>query len=176
MEPYCKLLQDIAKASDSITLPHHSDPPTGFFQSLAHGHFFNSYINFIAILCEPIIVALANIPFKCGTVIKAYMVATWMIAAILFMMLISIVWMLCRKKTPNILRRPDSIASVMLSLCGSHMLDDLAGMAMMRSREVDRIVRRGDSRYAMGNLVGLDGVEREAIDESLFIGHPDRYE
>lgn len=85
--------------------------------------------------------------------------------------------MLCRKKTPGMMRRPDTIASVMLSLCGSHMLGDFAGMATMNKHARDEIVTERDKRYAMGSLVGVDGVEREGVDESLFIGgHSDMVE
>ena len=56
------------------------------------------------------------------------------------------------------------------------MLSDLAGMTIMRSHKRYQIIKEGDTRYAMGSLVGVDGVEREGIDENLFIGHPDRYE
>lgn len=173
MEPYRQLLHGNAKASDSILLAPCSNPFTGVFHSLAHGHFFNSYISFIAILCEPLIVALANIPFKPGTAFKAYMVCTWMTAVILFMMLIGMIWLLSRRTTPGVMGRPDSIACVMLSLCGSHMLGDFAGMATMDKHQRDQMVIDRDRRYAMGCLVGVDGVEREGVDESLFIDHQD---
>ena len=87
MEPYRQLLHGEAKGVDSILLVPHSNPFTGLFHSLAHKHFFNAYISFVAILCEPLIVSLANIPFKPGEAWKAHTVANWMVVAMLSMML-----------------------------------------------------------------------------------------
>lgn len=174
MEPYRQLLHGDAKAVDSILLAPRSNPFTGFFHSLRHGHFFNSYISLVAILCEPLIVALANIPFKPGSNFLAYKVATSITVAVLFLMLIGIVWMLCRRRTPGMMRRPDTIASVLLALCGSHILGDFSGMAMMDGKTRDRTVNDWDKRYAMGRLIGVDGVEREGVDESMFVGVPQR--
>ncbi len=76
MKPYHQLLHGNAKASDSILLAPGSNPFTSSFRSLAHSHFFNAYISLVAILCEALIVALANVPFKLGTAFKAYIAAT----------------------------------------------------------------------------------------------------
>ena len=170
MEPYRQLLRANAKANDSILLAPNSNPFTGFFHSLSLGHFFNAYISLVAILCEPLIVALANIPFNPGTAYKTYVGATWVTVSVLLLMLIGIAWLLCRNKMPGMMRRPDTIAAVMLSLCGSHMLEDFAGMATMGRGERDRIVERRGRRYAMGCLLGVDGVKREGVDEDMFVG------
>ncbi len=74
------------------------------------------------------------------------------------------------------MRRPDTIAAVILSLCGSYIPGDFAGMATMGNHERDQIVTERDRRYAMGSMVGVDAMEREGVDEGLFIGHPDRFE
>ena len=49
------------------------------------------------------------------------------------------------------------------------MLDDFKGMALMARAQRDKEVRSWDKRYAMGSVIGVDGVEREGIDESLFV-------
>ena len=91
-------------------------------------------------------------------------------------MLVGIVWFLCRKKTPGMIRRPDTIASVLLSICGSHMLGDFGGMAQMDRRTRENMVKEWDKRFAMGRLVCVDGVEREGVDEDMFVGEaPTRY-
>lgn len=170
MEPYRQLLHGDAKASDSILLAPCSNPFTGFFHSISHAHFFNAYTSLVAILSEPLIVALANIPFKPGTAYKAYLVSTYISVAVLAMMLIGIIWFLSRKKTPGMVRRPDTIAAVVLSICGSHMLGDFRGMAQMDKRTRDGVVREWEKRYAIGRLVGEDAVEREGVDEDMFVG------
>lgn len=169
MEPFRQLLTSGAKAGDSILLAPHSNPFTGIFYSLRNGHFFNAYLSLVAILCEPLIVALADIPFKPGSVFTAYRVSTYISIGVLSMMLIGIMWMLCRKRTPVLIRKPDTIASILLYLCGSSMLEDFQGMSRMGRKERDAAVRSWDKNYAMGSVIGVDGVEREGIDESLFV-------
>jgi hypothetical protein len=173
MEPYRQLLHGEAKAADSVLLAPHSNPFTGVFHSLAHKHFFNAYISSVAILCEPLIVSLASIPFQHGEAWETYIVSNWLVVAILSMMLIGITWFLCRKKTPGLIRRPDTVASIMLYLCGSHMLKDFKGMARLKQKRRDELVEEWDKRYSMGRFIGMDAVEREGIDESCFVGDGD---
>ncbi|MCJ1346260.1 hypothetical protein MMC31_004475 [Peltigera leucophlebia] len=170
MEPYRQLLAGDVKASDSILLAPHTNPFTGIFYSVRNGHFFNAYVSLVAILCEPLIVALSNIPFKAGLAFIAYRVSTYISIGILSMMLLGILWMLVvRKRTPELVRRPDTIASILLFICGSAMLDDFKGMSQMDRNERDAMVKRWNKRYSMGNVIGLDTVEREGIDESIFV-------
>lgn len=169
MEPYRQLLTSGAKAGDSILLSPRSNPYTGIFYSFRNRHFFNTYLSLVAILCEPLIVALADIPFRAGSVFTAYRVSTYISIGVLSMMLIGIIWMLCRKRTPELIRRPDTVASVLLFLCGSSMLEDFKGMSQMSRKQRDAIVKSWDKNYAMGSVIGVDGVEREGIDESLFV-------
>ena len=75
------------------------------------------------------------------------------------------------------IRRPDTIAAVLLSLCGSHVLGEFRGMAQMDKRTRDGIVKEWEKRYAIGRSVSIDGVEREGVDEDMFVGQqePSRY-
>ena len=169
MEPFRRLLTGAVKASDSILLAPHSNPFSGFIYSLHKRHFFNAYVSFVAILCLPLIVALASIPFKAGLTFVAYRTSTYITICVLSLMLIGIVWLLCRGKTPDMVRRPDTIASVLLFICGSSMREDFKGMSLMRRAERDETVTGWEKTYAMGNVVGVDGVERQAVDESVFV-------
>lgn len=169
MEPYRRLLTGAVRASDSILLAPHSNPFTGLVYSLRNRHFFNAYISLVAILCLPLIVALASIPYKAALAWMAYRSSTYISIGILSMMLIGIVWHLCRGRTPDLVRRPDTIASVLLFICGSSMREDFKGMSLMRRRERDDVVTRWGKSFAMGNVVGVDGVERQAVDESVFV-------
>ena len=169
MEPYRQLLAGGAKASSSILLAPHTNPFTGIFYSLGQRHFFNSYISLVAILCEPLILALSYIPFKPGLAFTTYRVSTHLTIGVLSMILVGIIWMLCRKRMSDLVRRPDTVASVLLFLCGSSMLEDFKGMALMACMERDAIINRWDKRYAIGSVIGVDGTEREGIDESIFV-------
>lgn len=169
MEPYRRLLAGAVPASDSILLAPHSNPFSGVFYSLRNRHYFNAYISLVAILCLPLIVALASIPFKAGLTWMAYRASTYISIGILSMMLLGIIWLMCRSKTPDLVRRPDTMASILLFLCGSSMREEFKGMSLMRQKERDETVVSWEKRYAMGNVVGVDGVERQAVDESVFV-------
>ena len=49
-------------------------------------------------------------------------------------------------------------------------------MGQLDKRTRDNIVRDWDKRYSMGRLVGVDGVEREGVDENVFVGQVPRYQ
>lgn len=51
------------------------------------------------------------------------------------------------------------------------MLSDFQGMAKLQSKERNRIVAGWRKLYTLGSLLGVDGVEREGVDESLFVGN-----
>lgn len=78
--------------------------------------------------------------------------------------------MLCRKRTPGLsTNRPKNVAEVLVALCGSHMLEDFAGMSTLEQKERDAMVKGWRKGYSMGSLIGIDGVERDGIDEDPFI-------
>lgn len=163
-EPYRQLLHGNAQASDSILLSPQSNPFTDLFHSLQTSHYFNAYTSFVAILCEPLIVALANTQFKPGLAFVAYHSCTYITISVLNMLLIGIAWTLCRKKTPAF-RRPETLADMIIALCGSRMLADFKGISTLDTREGDPIIGSWGKRYAMGPVLGADGVERNGIDE-----------
>lgn len=49
-------------------------------------------------------------------------------------------------------------------------------MGQLDRRTRDGIVRDWDKRYSMGRVVGVDAVEREGVDESMFVGQVPRYQ
>jgi len=83
------------------------------------------------------------------------------------MMLVGITSMLCRKKT-RAFRRPETLADMMIALCGSRMLADFKGLSALDRRERDAVVGDWGKRFAMGSVVGVDGVERDGIDAQDF--------
>lgn len=90
--------------------------------------------------------------------------------AVLSLMLIGIGWMLCTKRVLGLNKsRPDNIAELLIALCGSQMLDDFAGLSRLGVRETDAIIKACGKEYSMGASIGVDGVERNGIDEDIFI-------
>jgi len=86
------------------------------------------------------------------------------------MMLLGCVCVLFSRRKSREARAPETLAGVLALLCGSHVLSDFQGMGRLGKEERDRTVRGWGKRYALGSLVGIDGVERENIDEAIFVG------
>ena len=182
-EPYRALLAHGARAEESILLSPHSNPFTGIFSSLKHKHWFNAYISLVAILCEPLIVALANIPYKPALAQIAYRTATYTIIGVLSLMLIGIVIFLIRSRQASRHShqwhkqrrrwRPETIAEMMLLLCGSNMLGDFRDLSELSGRERDATIRGWGKAYSLGDVVGGDGVMRWGVDEEMFVRRED---
>lgn len=85
-------------------------------------------------------------------------------------MLVGIVLILCKRRRREG-RAPETLAGVLVLLCGSQMLGDFQGMAKLESKERNRIVTGWRKSYGLGSLLGVDGVEREGVGESLFVGN-----
>lgn len=47
-------------------------------------------------------------------------------------------------------------------------------MTLMDRKERDAIINRWDKRYAIGSVIGVEGVEREGIDENLVVDELER--
>lgn len=171
LEPYRYLLQGNARAEDSILFRSHANPFAGLAASLAHRHAFPAFVSFLAILCEPLTIALTNIPFQAGTTFEAYNVCTYISVGILSLMVIGITWSFWRGPVTGLPREPDTIASVMLYLCASRMRENFEGMATLSGKERDDRVKKWRKNYRFGQVMGVDGVQRTGIDDSdLVIG------
>ena len=103
----------------------------------------------------------------------AHQACTYITIAILNLMLIGIVWMFLRRSTLRAMR-PDTLAGLLIFLCGSHVLDKFAGLSTFERKERDDIVNGWGKEYSMGPFIGVDGVEREGIDEATYVGNEKR--
>ncbi|KAI9806508.1 MAG: hypothetical protein M1833_003695 [Piccolia ochrophora] len=175
LEPYRNLLSksEGAFAVDSIIMAPHNNQYTGFFDSLYHLRVFPAYLSFLTMICEPLTVALSNIPYSPGVSHPTYVVCHNISVSILAAMLLGIIWAIVRERRRlgqrghmlGLVRQPDCIASVLLYICGSRMLPHFAGMGTMKAGERRRYIIDWEKKYAMGSVVGIDGVERDGIDE-----------
>ena len=120
-------------------------------------------------LCIPLIISLANIPFKPGTAYVAFNAATWIAVSVLMMMLLGCMYILCGRRKSRAVRAPETLAGVLAMLCGSHVLGDFQGISKLRKEDRNRTIREWGKNYALGSLVGEDGVERENVDEVGFV-------
>ena len=178
-EPYRALLAGSARADESILLAPHSNPFTGIFSSVKHKHWFNAYVSLVAILCEPLIVALANIPYKPALSLIAYRTATYVTIGVLSMMILGVIVFLIRNCRVGHQRhrwqrqRPETLAEMMLLMSGSNMLGDFRGLSELGGEERNAVVRGWGKAYSMGDVAGVDGVTRWGVDDELFVRRDD---
>ncbi|KAL8760552.1 MAG: hypothetical protein Q9184_003263 [Pyrenodesmia sp. 2 TL-2023] len=165
------------KARQSILASPPSNPFMGLVYSLRRMTWLPGWLSIVAVLTEPLIVALANIPFKPGTAYMAYRVSTYVTIGVLSLMLLGLLGVLLRQKVNGELMkrgmeagRERTIGRVMGLVCGSCMLSEFRGLAELDEKSRDEVVQRWGRGYRMGQLVGVDGVERWGIDEDIFVG------
>ncbi|KAI4190185.1 MAG: hypothetical protein LQ346_004970 [Caloplaca aetnensis] len=163
-------------ARQSILASPPSNPFMGVVYSLRRMTWLPGWLSIVAVLTEPLIVALANIPFKPGTAYMAYRVSTYVTIGVLSLMLMGLFGVLGRQKVNGELMRRGTEAArertvgrVMGLVCGSCMLSEFRGLAELDDKSRDEVVQGWGRGYRMGQLVGVDGVERWGVDEDIFV-------
>ncbi|KAL8851381.1 MAG: hypothetical protein Q9221_003652, partial [Calogaya cf. arnoldii] len=161
-----------SKAKQSILASPPGNPFTGLVYSLRMMAWLPCWLSIVAVLTEPLIVALATIPFKAGTAYMAYRASTYITIGVLSCMLLGIIGVLRRQITNSeVMRRVmeaaeyKSVGRVMGLVCGSKMLSSFRGLAELDGKNRDEILRGWERGYKMGQLAGVDGVERWGVDE-----------
>ena len=127
-----------ATAEQTILACPPGDPFTGVAYSLDK----KAWLSLVAILMEPLIVALANIPFQPGIAFMAYQTSTYFTIAVLSLMLSGHLGLLVRTRVSGLVTkrlteaaRDRSIGRVLRLICSSSMLGDFRGLSTMRSEE-----------------------------------------
>ena len=163
-------------ARQSILASPPSNPFAGVVYSLRRMTWLPGWLSIVAVLTEPLIVALANIPFKPGTAYMAYLVSTYITIGVLSLMLLGLFGVLGRQKVNGELMRRGTEAArertvgrVMGLVCGSCMLSEFRGLAELEKKSRDEVVQGWGKGYRMGRLMGVDGVERWGVDEDIFV-------
>ena len=165
-----------AAATESILASPPSNPFVGIVYSLSRMSWLPGSLSIVAVLTEPLIVALANIPFHPGTAYVAYLVSTYITIGVLSIMLLGLFGVLGRQRVNGELvrrgteaARERTVGRVMGLVCGSSMLSEFRGLAGLDEKSRDEVVQGWGRGYRMGRLVGLDGVERWGVDEDIFV-------
>jgi uncharacterized membrane protein len=137
------------------------------FSCLRWKHYFVAHISLIALLAECLTIALSGIPFSSAHSYKAYTVSTYLCIAIIAMMLLTIPLIALRGRDLLMPRSPDTIAAVLLYICGSPMLASFRGLSLLDAKTRNqRIVDMGRI-YRYGLVVGVDGQVRMGVDHAL---------
>lgn len=160
------------RARESILASPPADPFLGLVYSLQRKAWLPSWLSLVAILTEPPIIALANIPFKAQATFEAYRVSTYVTMSLMLLGLLGVLNVLREERVSGEeamrgieVARDRTVGSVMGLLCGSTILSDLRGLAEMGTEERDSVVMGWQKRYKMGDVLGVDGAERWGIDD-----------
>jgi Protein of unknown function (DUF3433) len=167
MIPYRRLAKQDASSRDLVVMPLHGVPITTFPRAIWLGNFYHAFVAFVAILSDFLIIAVSAIPYNFGQLHNVSLVSSLTSLVILGVMMIAIitvfVWRLGNPKMP---RQPDTLANVWMLLCGSRMLEDFEGMEEVSKKARDFAIRRSGRRYWFGKANGIDGKERDMVDEA----------
>ncbi|KAI9782835.1 MAG: hypothetical protein M1839_004586 [Geoglossum umbratile] len=169
VEPYRVLSQRYAHPRDTILVCSKFSPITALTTSVFRLRHHLSILALNAILSEVLTVALSRIPFHGDSIYLAYVVSSRLSTGIISFMIVTLIWVAVRQRQSHGLellpQRPDSIAAVLTYLCGSRMLGDFQGLAVVGEKERDEMVINMGKKYWLGKVVGVDGVERVGINE-----------
>ncbi|KAL8746276.1 MAG: hypothetical protein Q9190_001675 [Brigantiaea leucoxantha] len=180
IHPYHVLLGASSSSSctskETISASPPNNPFTGLVYSFRKKAWLSTCLSCVAILTNLLIIALASIPFHAGTAYVAYRASTYIAIGILSLMLVVLAAILWRLGAGGETMRRGleagrdrTIGRTMSLLCGSYMLAEFSGLAKMGDKERDRLVASWGKRYGMGEVIGMDGVQRWGIDEEEFI-------
>jgi hypothetical protein len=165
LEPYRNLSLRPFPARDTILVTSKSHPIVALTSAVFRLRPFLALIAFDTILAEILTVVLPSVPYKGESIFLAYSSSAVLAISIIAFMLASLVWVAVRATRALALpRRPDTIAAVLLYLCGGKMVKDFQGLAVVEERLRDRVLVRMEKNYWLGKVVGGDGVERVGID------------
>ncbi|TID22864.1 hypothetical protein E2P81_ATG01997 [Venturia nashicola] len=171
LAPYHALSHTPQAASSTILLQRRSLPYSALFSMTYNRHALASYLAFIAILSDILVIAIAGIPYSPGHIYVEFLACFYVTIVILGLMVLGIVMtMIWRRWTPDLPRTPDTILAVMSYVADSRLLDDFDGCEGLRSREVENRVNGLGKRYGYGQYVGVDGQTKWMVDEDCSLG------
>lgn len=130
-------------------------------------YFIASFIAFVAVVAEILVIFLGAVPYAPGQVYVELLVSAYMSMALLGLMIIAIITLIFWKRNlPDLPRAPDTVAAMITYVSESKMQEDFETAEWCDDRELSgRIVALG-KRYVYGKLAGSDGEYRHLVDEA----------
>ncbi|KAH0565071.1 hypothetical protein GP486_001539 [Trichoglossum hirsutum] len=165
LEPYRNLSLRPSPAWDTILVTSKPHPIVALISALFSLRPFLALIAFDTILAEILTVVLPSVPYKGESIFIAYSLSAILAISIITIMLASLAWVAVREtRVTSLPRRPDTIAAVLLYLCGGRMVKDFQGMAEAEGRLRDKTLMKMGKNYWLGKVEGVDGIERIGIE------------
>lgn len=168
-EPYYNLKKG-APASSTVLLTPSPNPIPGMFRALRRFAIFQFIIDFSTVLCDPLTVSLANVPFSSGMTYETFVICVWISVSILGFMLLTLLVVLIRiGRFGGEVKVPTTLGGKMRLLAGSHMVERFYDLGDVDTETRDNIVKGWDCKYKIGTIIGVDGIRREGVDFEEFV-------
>ncbi|KAG4432321.1 hypothetical protein IFR05_012200 [Cadophora sp. M221] len=168
-EPYYNLKKG-ASASSTVLLTPSPNPLPGMFRALRRFAIFQFIIDLSTVLCDPLTVSLANVPFSSGMTYETFVICVWICVAILGFMLFTLLVVLIRiGRFGGEVKVPTTLGGKMKLLAGSHVVDRFRDLGEMDTKTRDDIVKEWGFKYKIGTFTGVDGIRREGVNFEEFV-------
>ncbi|KAG9231653.1 hypothetical protein BJ875DRAFT_486826 [Amylocarpus encephaloides] len=185
--PFSSLIRGSSHSKYSILVPFHASHTSAILPSLQRMHFLGAYIAFLAFLSEFLPICLANIAFSPAMTKDAYTICHFLSMSILILMVIATTILLLVKPggAGSLPRRPGyggmvNTAVYLAALSEADgtfsnvfgreserergLLDNVAGLSMLSSKE------RDDAILGIGNLYSMGVVDGGNDDRLSYLG------
>ncbi|KAH7370109.1 hypothetical protein BKA65DRAFT_561585 [Rhexocercosporidium sp. MPI-PUGE-AT-0058] len=170
-EPYYNLRKG-ASASSTVLLTPSPNPLPGMFRALRRLAIFQFVIDLSTVLCDPLTVSLANVPFNSGMTYQTFVICVWICVFILGFMLLTLLVVLVRiGRFGGEVKVPATLGGKMKLLAGSHMIERFRELGDMDTETRDNLVRGWGSKYQIGTFTGVDGIRREGVDFEEYVNN-----
>lgn len=139
-------------------------------QALFRGDYYITFIGFVGVLIEALVVALPGIPYEPSQTMDGLEAATWLSVSALTLALLAVVLVFFRRRSACMPRLPYNIATVIAYLYAARMLEDFMGLSMLDTKERNRRIVAIGKTYGFGWTTGQDGKRRVGVDEEELDG------
>ncbi|KAH7395537.1 hypothetical protein BKA64DRAFT_708932 [Cadophora sp. MPI-SDFR-AT-0126] len=168
-EPYYNLKKG-APAASTVLLTPSPNPIPGMFRAIRRLAIFQFIIDLSTVLCDPLTVSLANVPFSSGMTYETFVICVWISVSILGLMLLTLSVVLVRiGRFGGEVKVPNTLGGKMKLLAGSHMVERFRHLGDMDTETRNNIVKGWGSTYKIGTVFGVDGIRREGVDFEEFV-------
>lgn len=163
VSPFLLLSQRPQSAGRSILLSPPTNPFSGVFSAIRRRHLYLSIVAATSIIGEALPMFLANVRYSVTLTQRAHLIAVYVSASILFIMIVVMVWSFFIR-WPHMPVDPSTIAGAMYYVHDSTLLQNFDGLGALPKKERDARVNLMGYKYEYGDMYGVSGAERTGVD------------
>lgn len=133
---------------------------------LTQRYILASFISFVAVVSEVLVIFLGAVPYAPGQVYVELLVSAYTSMALLALMIIALVtFMVWKKNLPDLPRAPTTVASMITYVAESKMQEDFEMAEWCDDRELKGRLSALNKKYVYGKRASGDGEYRHLVDE-----------